>query len=43
MTYQIIWNHEIIDSTYDEQEATRLCKEYRMAFSSENVYVRVVY
>lgn len=43
MTYQIIWNHEVIDTVYDAEEATQLLKEYRMAFDSDDVYIRVVY
>lgn len=43
MKYQIIWNGEIIETTYDKQEAVQLRKEYVVAFNDDNVYIRVVY
>ena len=43
MKYQIIYNGELVDTAYDEQVASDMLKEYRLAFHSNNIYIRVVY
>lgn len=43
MKYQIIYNGEIIVTTYDEHMAKHMLKEYRIAFKCDDIYIRVVY
>lgn len=40
MTYEIIYNNEIIDTAETTKEACQLVKEYRAAFKSLNVWYR---
>lgn len=43
MTYEIIYNHEVIDIVNTKEEAQLLVQEYRTAFKSNDVYCRVLY
>lgn len=43
MKYQIVYQGEIIFTAYDEQIASCVLKEYRTAFNSNDVYIRVVH
>ena len=40
MTYEIIYNSEVIDTAETTKEACQLVKEYRAAFKSLNVWYK---
>lgn len=40
MTYEIIYNNEVIDLAETTKEACQLVKEYRVAFKSLNVWYK---
>ena len=42
MTYNIIYNNEIIDTTNNITDATYLKKEYKLAFHDEAVTIQEV-
>lgn len=43
MTYEIIYNHEVIDCCNNKETASKLVDEYRLAFKTYCVFYRIKY